>query len=280
MCYNQSMKRLVLLTICITLFFAAGCSAQESEQSLFDIDISSGESPNEEAEAPHKELFAQGVKVAYPEAVPQEEPEQSPSPDAAPKAEVSVTGTAAYIFQGQEGITLYGAAAYTNTGNCPVVISNAAFDFTINGAPRSFDFVPALNDITVVLPGETSFVTFWQADESLSVDMPVSLSASLSCQQAEASRITVSPSNIYLADNYPGFTTMTGSISADAPCSLNLVYIGFYNEADELLGVWHFTKNANLEVGETKTFTVHMKELPIDDLGAQTAHVRVMGVGF
>lgn len=274
------MKRLILLSVCIFLLFAAGCGAKDTGQSLFAIDIGSikDDSP-EEADAPHREIFASGVEIALPEAEIAGADAQDET-DTAPRAELTVTDTAAYIFQGQEGMTLYGAAAYKNTGNCPITVTNATFDFTVNGAPRSFDFLPIMNDVTVVLPGETSFVAFWQADDSLTADSTLSLSARLSCNQAETSRITVSPSNIYLADNYPGFTTMTGNISSDGSCSLNLVYVGFYDEADEFLGVWHFTKNARLEAGETKSFTVHMKELPIAQLAEKTARVRVLGVGF
>ena len=41
-----------------------------------------------------------------------------------------VDDTAAAIYNGTEGITLYGAAAYTNTGDCPIIIESADFTFT------------------------------------------------------------------------------------------------------------------------------------------------------
>ena len=187
---------------------------------------------------------------------------------------------AAYVFDGAEGPTLYGAAAYENTGNCPVIITNAALSFNVGGTAYQYSFVPIMNDKTVVLPGETSFVAFWHKDSSLTPGTAAAMTASLDCAKAEGRDVTVYAKDIFLADNYPGFTTMTGTLSSDGECDLNLVYIGFYDSSDNLIGVWHFTKNAPMDGSDSKSFSIHMKELPIDGLAEKTSGVKVIGIGF
>ena len=233
MCYNQPMKRLTVFIICI-LLLASGCAKKEEKASLFAV----------------------------------AEPAATADPGAAPSPAVTLTGTAAYVFDGAEGPTLYGAAAYENTGNCPVIITNAALSFNVGGTAYQYSFVPIMNDKTVVLPGETSFVAFWHKDSSLD------------CAKAEGRDVTVYAKDIFLADNYPGFTTMTGTLSSDGECDLNLVYIGFYDSSDNLIGVWHFTKNAPMDGSDSKSFSIHMKELPIDGLAEKTSSVKVIGIGF
>lgn len=264
------MKRLVVFIICI-LLPVSGCAKVEEGASLFAVDpLYGGE--KEEEPAPKG---AEGL-----EAAPAPEPLSTADPEAAPSPAVTVTGTAAYVFEGAEGPTLYGAAAYENTGNCPVIITNAALSFNVGGTAYQYSFVPIMNDKTVVLPGETSFVAFWHKDASLSPGTTAAMAASLDCAMAEGRGVTVYAKDVFLADNYPGFTTVTGTLSSDGECGLNLVYIGFYDSGDNLIGVWHFTKNAPMDGGDSKSFAIHMKELPIEGLAERTASVRVIGVGL
>ena len=270
------MKKCFVIFICILLSIAmlAGCGKkQEEEASLFAIDplsIESAPTPQPESNAE-----VQGLEV-----IAENQPAAEIGPAAAPAPAVEVTDTAAYVFDGAEGPTLYGAVAYKNTGNCPIVLTGATLSFNVGGASQSHDYLPVMSDISVLLPGETGFVAWWNPDSSLAPGASAAMTAALSCAQTDLQRIPVTPRSIFLADNYPGFTTMTGSLESDGECSLNLVYTGFYDESGKLLGVWHFTKNAPLDPGESKTFAVHMKELPIEGLAEKTKEIRTYGVGF
>lgn len=165
MCYNQPMKRLTVFIICI-LLLASGCAKKEEKASLFAVDPLNGGAKTDEAVLP-------GPKgIAGLEAASAAEPASTADPEAAPSPAVAVTSTAAYVFDGAEGPTLYGAAAYENTGNCPVIITNAALSFNVGGTAYQYSFVPIMNDKTVVLPGETSFVAFWHKDSSLTPAQP------------------------------------------------------------------------------------------------------------
>ncbi len=270
------MKKSIVIFICISLsiMLMAGCGKkQQEETSLFAIDplsMDSAPTPQPEANAE-----VQGLEV-----VTSDQPAAQTDPAAAPAPAVEVTDTAAYVFDGAEGPTLYGAAAYQNTGNCPIVLTGSKLTFTVGGASQSHDYLPVMSDIAVLLPGETGFIAWWNPDSSLTPGAAAAMTAELSCAQADPARIPVTPRSIYLADNYPGFTTMTGSLESDGECSLNLIYTGFYDDSGKLLGVWHFTKNAPLDPGENKTFAIHMKELPIEGLAEKTKEIRTYGVGF
>lgn len=257
---------------CIILMM--GCGKKQQEQtSLFAIDPMSMDS----APSPQPEESTQFQGL---ETVSTVQPSTSADPAEAPAPGVSVTDTVACVFDGAEGPTLYGAAAYENTGNCPVVLTGATLSFTVGGTAQSHDYLPVMSDTAILLPGETGFLAWWNPDPSLAPGASAALAVELSCCESEGTRISVTPGSLYLADNYPGFTTMTGSLEADGECSLNLIYTGFYDENGKLLGVWHFTKNAPLDPGESKTFAVHMKELPIDGLAEKTKEIRTYGVGF
>ncbi len=263
----------IFISIFASLVLIAGCGKKEQETSLFAIDpLSMDAAPTP---APQSGAQVQGLEV-----LTAEQPTASMNPEEVPDPQVTVADTVAYVFDGAEGPTLYGAAAYENTGNCPVVLTGAALSFTVNGTAQSHDYTPVMNELAVLLPGETGFIAWWHPDASLTPGAAAALAVELSCRQAEAARISVRPSSLYLADNYPGFTTMTGSLEADGECSLNLIYTGFYDDNGKLLGVWHFTKNAPLDPGESKTFAVHMKELPIEGLAEKTGEIRTYGVGF
>ena len=271
------MKKCFVIFICILLSLAlmTGCGKkqEQEETSLFAIDpLSMNSAPTPE---PENNAKVQGLEV-----VAVNQPTASADPAAAPAPAVEVTDTVAYVFDGAEGPTLYGGLAYQNTGNCPIVLTGATLSFNVGGASQSHDYLPVMSDISVLLAGETGFVAWWNPDSSLTPGASAAMTATLSCAQTDLQRIPVTPRSVFLADNYPGFTTMTGSLESDGECSLNLVYTGFYDESGKLLGVWHFTKNAPLDPGESKTFAVHMKELPIEGLGEKTKEIRTYGVGF
>lgn len=196
-----------------------------------------------------------------------------------------VDDTAAAIYNGTEGITLYGAAAYTNTGDCPIIIESAVFTFTAGGETFKHSFVPPLAEYAVLMPGETSFLTAWvpQASETaLSAGMEVSLSVSLTPRRAEAARTLLLVDRLYLADNYPNFTTLSGRITCAGAlgCEMNIIHIGFYDAEGTFLGAWYFTKNTLLEGEESKNFVVQMHGLPLDSLAERANSVSAIGFGF
>ena len=184
MCYNQPMKRLTVFIICI-LLLASGCAKKEEKASLFAVDPLNGGAKTDEAALPGPKGIA-GLETA-----PAAEPAATADPGAVPSPAVTLTGTAAYVFDGAEGPTLYGAAAYENTGNCPVIITNATLSFNVGGTAYQYSFVPIMNDKTVVLPGETSFVAFWHKDSSLTPGTAAAMTASLDCAKAEGRDVTV-----------------------------------------------------------------------------------------
>lgn len=265
----------MLTFICILMSMAliTGCDKkEETTASLFDVDpLGMDSAPTPE---PFADSTVQGLEVTTVS-----EPAATMEPGEAPAPAVTVADTVAYVFDGAEGPTLYGAAAYENTGNCPVVLTGASLSFNVGGASQQHEYLPVMSDIAVLLPGETGFIAWWNPDQSLTPGS-AALAVELTCAETDAPRIRVTPKSIFLADNYPGFSTMTGSLESEGECSLNLVYTGFYDENGKLLGVWHFTKNAPLDPGESKNFAVHMKELPIENLAEKTAEIRTYGVGF
>lgn len=197
-------------------------------------------------------------------------------------AGVKITASAAYVFDGVAGATLYGAVEYENTGNCPIYISKANFTFTADGNTIEHEYIPVLGEYTVVLPGETSYEAVWVTGKNVSAGAAVTLAASLTAIEAAPPRVSLKADNLYAADNYPGFSTLSGRLScvSEAGCSMNIVYVGFYDEAGAFLGAWYFSKNAVLEAGEAKNFVVNMQDFPLSDLGARAASFKSAAFGF
>lgn len=197
-------------------------------------------------------------------------------------AGVKINASVAFAYEGLEGVTVYGAVEYENTGDCPIYISGASFTFTIDGADTVYDFEPALSEYTVVLPGCISYEAVWLTGRQAGADSEISLRASLTAVEAPAPRVSLEVDNLYTADNYPGFSTLSGRIScsSETGCSANLVYIGFYDASGAFLGAWYFSKNAVIEHGDPKNFVINMQELPIDGLAAKVASYKSAAFGF
>ena len=193
---------------------------------------------------------------------------------------VQVRDTAAYAFNGAKGPVLYGAVAYENTGTAPLTITEASFTFSFNNSTEEVNFTPIFAKNTIVPPGETAYAALWYAKPDVEPGTTVSLSASLKCEASDQSSIPIAVSNIHLAHNYPGFTTMTGAITPESDCPCNLVYAAFYGADEKFIGVWYFTENAQLIANEPKVFTSHMKEFPLADLAEQTAEIRAYAIGM
>lgn len=197
-------------------------------------------------------------------------------------AGVKITASAAYVFEGANGPTLYGAVEYQNTGDCPITVSKANFTFSVDGTEIKHEYEPPLGEYTIVLPGETSFEAVWLTGQNIAAGSPVTLTASLTAVESAAPNVALKADNLYAADNYPGFSTLSGRLActSSSGCSMNIVYVGFYDEAGAFLGAWYFTKNAVLEAGEAKNFVVNMQDFPLDDLGARAASFKSAAFGF
>jgi len=197
------------------------------------------------------------------------------------KASLSVGATAAYIFSGLEGTTLYGAVEFTNTGETPLRVTNARFMFDVKGTQVAHEFAPVFCDYGAILPGETSYVTLWLPRANLTTVGDITLTAELTPTVCENSRVDMGLSNLYLADNYPGVTTLSGRLHCIGEgCAINIAYVGFYDANEKFLGAWHFTKNARLEKGDQKNFVVNMDGLPIPNLAETTVSMKSLAYGF
>ncbi len=259
------MKKVLAILLVTVFLMLTACKSDEPSAAPADI----GTSP-----AP-QETPASGSPL----------PTESAVPTYGKNAAVSVSDTVSLFFEGEEGLTLYGAAAYKNTGDCPVVIDSAVFTFTAEGSPIEHSFSPAFSEYTVLLPGETSFLTAWlvQNEETpFTAKTEVSMTATLTARRAETDmRTLLLLDHLYLADNYPAFTTLSGQIRTDgASCGMNVIHTGFYDESGDFLGSWYFTKNTLLESGEAKDFVVQMHGFPIKGLSEKAHEIKAIGFGF
>lgn len=191
-------------------------------------------------------------------------------------ASVAVQATTAYDFDD----TLYGAAAYVNDGDCPIVITEANFTFRWNGGSENRTFIPAHADYDVVLPGETAYVTCWVNDiESAGA---IALEAVLTCERTQKQAMPFAVENARLIGNYPEFATLSGRLinkSRDT-FGLSVVQAGFYDESGAFLGAWYFTRNAQLAPEAKKNFVVHLRSLPIPDLAENCAQLETRAFGL
>ncbi len=265
-CYNAHMKK--MLAFALALLLCLGLSACKKDTSAGDhpLDVTDPETPGSsaaslDAAAPGDEA----VSAVY-----------------GSKAAVTVTGAAAYAFTGTEGPTVYASAAYENTGDCPVIVTSAQFEIKGDVAAFTHEFTPALNEYLVLLPGDTGYLAEWIPREDAVQGASVSLSASLTVAKADDRGVRLGVDHLYIADNYPGFSTLSGRLSCaeGKGCGANMVSVGFYGEAGDFLGAWYFSKNALMEAGEEQCFVVNMQQFPLADLGARTATMKAVAYGF
>lgn len=262
-CYNRGMmKKAAFLSfvLLLTAFFAFGCAKEAVE--------------NVSITGPSASQDVQGGVVLTPFV--------TEAPANAGKASVETTALVAYAYEAAGSPALYGAVAYKNTGTANVMITKAAFTFRAGETTVEHEFEPVLAQYDVVAPGETSFVTLWLTDSTIPAGTEVTLEAKLTCAAAQNTRVDLKVTNLFLADNYPKFTTMSGTVTnaASTECAFFMTYVGFYDENENLLGVWYFTKNVRLEAGGGIDFVTRMEDLPINGL-SETAKTMVAGAfGF
>lgn len=201
----------------------------------------------------------------------QGEPSQGESGQGAPGT-LEVLDTVAYALDGM----LYGGVAYRNAGSAPIQLSAAVFTFSVNGGTQQNEFTP-VEAYDVVLPGETAYCTLMTAYEREGEPGgEVALAAELRAQTTERAQRPLTVSSAMLIQNYPGFPTLSGRLqnASGEAVDLAMVYVGFYDENEKLIGVWYFPYNALLQPGDGTPFVVHMRALPIPNLAARTAGMR------
>ena len=265
LCYNWRMKRVLIFMLIVFLLLCLGCQNRLETGSTFDVLEPSASASGAAAQS--------GGRATT-------------RTTASGTASVEVTATVAYVFEGKEGFTLYGAAEYQNTGSVPVTLSSADFRFTVDGTAVHHTFTPMLSEYDVVMPGETSYAVLWLPVQNEStkptLQSSVTLAAELTCARTDSIRGALDVDDLFLVQNYPGFATLTGCVRNPAAneYSLNMIYAGFYDADGQLLGVWYLTKNALFEQGDEKRFVTHLKELPIAGLAENTAQFKTTAFAF
>lgn len=208
----------------------------------------------------------------------------APTASPAPAVTVEVKQTAAYYFSSSEGKgVLYGCIEYTNTSKVPIVISQANFTFTGETRLMERNIEPLVYKNDIVAPGGTSTLAVWAEYEKTVPEVPVTVTAELIPEASDGAASILRISNPFIADNYPGFSTISGTLenpASDMDYVLSIVYFSFYDENNKLLGVWHFTKDMALPSEQSRNFVMHMRSLPIPKLGMLTKQMVTRGIGF
>lgn len=223
------------------------------------------------------------------DANPSTVPVGTAAPDAAPDAAAygtnavaRVTATAAYSYADGDTARLYAAVEYKNEGDCPMVISNVKLNAAAEGVNETAEFVPELSDYIVLLPGETGYIARWLGETTIPAGEAITLNASLTAEKRDERGARITVDNLYIADNYPSVTTLSGRLTCQEgrACAANMIFAGFYDENGRFMGAWYFSKNALFEGGDSKNFVVDMNDFPIAKLSEKAADVRGIGFGF
>lgn len=223
------------------------------------------------------------------DANPSTVPVGTAAPDAAPDAAAygtnavaRVTATAAYSYADGDTARLYAAVEYKNEGDCPMVISNVKLNAAAEGVNETAEFVPELSDYIVLLPGETGYIARWLGETTIPAGETITLNASLTAQKRDERGARITVDNLYIADNYPSVTTLSGRLTCQEgrACAANMIFAGFYDKSGRFIGTWYFSKNALFEGGDSKNFVVDMNDFPIAKLSEKAADVRGIGFGF
>ncbi len=256
-CYIVIMRRICVLLICGMIFFA-GCQKPSDDGEVMDISISELSASSSDGSAAYSGLSPASSQTSF-----------------------AVVQTAAYAYEENGAVMLYGAVEYENTGNIPMCLSELSFSFT--GTQNAVhDFLPTLASYDILAPGERSYAAAWFPGEGFTAGEDVELRVKLGAAPASSPAIGLTVDDVFFADNYPAFTTMSGTLRNDSgsSCSLNMVYAGLYDENDEFLGVWYFPQNAQLDSGDSVRFTTHLRSFPLNDLAERGIHCSCRAFGF
>ncbi len=215
---------------------------------------------------------------------PTASPAAKPAPSPAARAEFTAGKQVAYVFGEGEDALLYCGFEAINTGDCPAIIETVHAQFRVEGADRfSEEFSPVAGEYDVVAPGEKTYCALWlPARKELPESPVITLTLELSAIPSSSQALPLTVKNVRIIQNYPDFATVSGSLwnESGEECPLNVVYTAFYDQAGELLGVFHFTKNAGMYADEFKNFVVHLQPLPIENLAENTATIETHAFGI
>ena len=272
------------LTLCLALTLGA-CGKKEDPPP--QNDTLTTPAPQQEDMAPPAPAAA--VAAEDGPASPGELAEDQSVPAQAPSAAtLEVTQTTAYFFRDINGFPqLYAALEYQNNGQQDTIVSNVKLHFKAGERTIDAEFIPMLNADDYIRPGEKSTLAYWLNDEGQDItdSTPLSVTAEIEGSARPPGSIDRSllVRNLSLIQNYPAFSTLTGSIQNPSPenqYALTLIYASFYDADHRLLGVWHFSKNMSVHSNGTRNFSLHIDTLPIPDLAKNTAQVIGRGIGI
>ncbi|MDL2235003.1 hypothetical protein LJC07_02475 [Christensenellaceae bacterium OttesenSCG-928-L17] len=202
-----------------------------------------------------------------------------PTGDVHADGDLTLKDSVAYVFEGM----LYGGITYTNKSTSAMALNEAVFSFSYSGGSKEQSLLAFAPDSDILLPGETASAAIYvPLSEGESVAGDISLTVTLRGERTEKLPQRLVVSDAMLIQNYPHFATLTGNLEnpTEDVCNLNMVYAQFYDEADKLLGVWYFSRNAIIQPGNSVPFAVHLTELPIEGLAENTASIRFYAYGI
>ncbi len=255
------MKKIFLpILICILVIMLSACG--EKEESVSPVDVQNTALPT-------------GANSS----------EQTDEGEAAPygkNAEATVTATAACSYADGDKTKLYISIEYKNSGDCPIVIKSASVTAKAGDVSESAEFTPELSEYMILLPGETGYIARWLDETAIPAGEDIILTASLKAEKSEGRGARLTPDRLYIADNYPDVTTLSGRLtcSEGEGCSVNMVFVGFYDKSDKFIGAWYFSKNALFEGGDSKNFVINMSGFPIKNLSEKAETIKGIGFGF
>lgn len=243
----------------------------------------------EEAPAETEATLEAATQTPVGQLVQNAQSTSTPSPSALPTpgqpAQLEVTQTVAYYFP--ETKNLYAAIEYENTGSGPAYVEEVALQFNTGSGTVDGSFVPMLNTEDYIFPGQKASLAYWRKydGEGLDTDSAISLEnvvITAANRPEDVPDLRLSIQDCSVIQNYPAFATLTGNAinETERNYALSLIYASFYDDAGQLVGVWHFTKNMAIQAESKRTFSVHLEALPIPDLEGRTAEIVARGIGI
>ena len=218
-------------------------------------------------------------------------PAASASPSATPEfvPSATVSQVTAYYFSDINNIpSLYAAFEVENTSNVPITLGETTVTFNTGKYNMADTYTPMQSADDIIMPHQKNTYACWlvyDKEPKLTIDSPITATVEVTPLVAEEERTSraLQIDHVRLIQNYPTFPTVSGSIvnpPDQRDFSLSLIYVSMYNENDELLAVWHFTKDMTIPSGSRRNFVMHVRSLPIPSLAEQTHRVEARGIGF
>ena len=205
----------------------------------------------------------------------------SGSQDVSGEASVEVTKTKAYIFESDMGNQLYLCCEYNNNSEVDCVIDEIIYHVTIDGESTEIKTEQPSGAYCVVRAQHSRYYNAVWTDTKKTKESELHVDfVEIKVSKTDAYGITIAGKDLFIVRNYPAFCTVSGELFSSDDASMNLVYIGFYDKDENLLGVWCASEPHDFVYGEYSHFTMHMKNLPIEELEEKTDSINVCGFGF